>query len=187
MANNPLALKIASVESTHYDLIHHCMGTGLPLLISTGGMTIDELMELCDIIDSYSGNVCLMHCVSMYPTPLSQANMIRISVLADLMEDMLLQPYVGWSSHHVPCPAMELLSVALAYDANQIEFHVKLEVEDVSSPDEASAIPLEYLGEYRDRANWLAPAFGEAYDEDYIPQDRANVLEWRKRWQNKEV
>jgi sialic acid synthase SpsE len=183
MANKPLALKIASVEATHYDLIRVCMDTGLPLMISTGGMTVEELIELCELLDPYSGNVCLMHCVSMYPTPFGQANMTRISQLADLMEDMLLKPIVGWSSHHLERITTKLLRIALAYDANQIEVHVKIDAVDESTPDKTSALNLGALSHLIQIIQWTDPVFGDAYDEDYIPPDRAAVLEWRKRWQ----
>ena len=183
MAFNPLALKIASVESTYTELIKIAGSTGLPLLISTGGMTTEELIDLCEVLDPFSGNVCLMHCVSMYPTPMEQACMSRISFIADLMEDMLLQPYLGWSSHHKAPELLHLLPVALAYDANQIEVHVQLNRYATTSPDLASSIDLEDLSTIKKLSDRLAPVWGEPYDEAYIPPDRPSVLDWRKRWQ----
>jgi sialic acid synthase SpsE len=186
MTFNPLALKIASVESTFTELVHLAGSTGLPLLISTGGMTDAEIIELCEVLDPYSGNVCLMHCVSIYPTPLELACMSRISFIADIMEDMLLQPYLGWSSHHSAPELYDLLPIALAYDANQVEVHVKQGKYATTTPDLASSISIEDLEVMRKQATRLAPVWGDPYEEVYIPPDRPSILEWRKRWQLRE-
>jgi sialic acid synthase SpsE len=184
MQHSPLALKVASVESTRYELVRKCGETGLPLLVSTGGMTDEELVDLCEVLDPFSGNVCLMHCVSVYPTPLEQACMTRISMIADLMEDMLLQPFVGWSNH---CPDFgRLLPVALAYDAKQLEFHVR-PTDSIKTLDEQCAVNIMSLDYIVREADLLMPVFGDPYDEDYIPPDREGILEWRKRWQRGEV
>jgi sialic acid synthase SpsE len=180
LPRKPLALKIASVESTYYELVRECCSTGLPVMISTGGMNEDELLKLCETIDPYSGSVCLMHCVSMYPTPLDLACMSRISLLADIMEDMMIQPYVGWSCH---TPEWEnLLPIALAYDAKQLEFHLKEDILDNKTPDQQCAVDVENLREITVRTLELQPVFGDSYEDDYVPPDRPDVLEWRKRW-----
>jgi sialic acid synthase SpsE len=183
MQHPPLALKIASVESTYKELVKLAGQTGLPLLISTGGMNADELVALCELVDPFSGNVCLMHCVSIYPSLLEQACMARISLLADIMDDMLIQPYVGWSSHHSAATTLKLAPIAMAYDANQIEVHVKLDEQDVATPDKACAMSPERLEEMSLTLGLLSPSLGDPYDDDYEPPDRAPVLVWRRRWQ----
>lgn len=180
LKHKPLALKIASVESTYFDLVRECGGTGLPLMISTGGMTDEELVELCEVIEPYSGNVCLMHCVAMYPTPYDQVCMSRISLLADIMEDMLILPYVGWSCH---TPIWrKLLPIALAYDAKQLEFHLKEDSADNRTEDERCSIDGDDIGFITGDVLELTPVLGDPYEEDYEPPDRPSVLEWRKRW-----
>lgn len=182
LPHNPLALKIASAESTHYDLIRAAGDTNLPLIISTGGMNDDELVSLCEVIEPYSGNVCLMHCVSLYPTPMDKAEMARISLLSDIMEDMVIQPYVGWSTH---CPDYGLLlPIALAYDALQIELHVKTDAKAYDTEDERSAIEVHELTHVMDVIREVLPVFGDCYDDFYEPPDRAAILQYRKRWQH---
>jgi len=74
----PLALKVASVESTHWELIKRCCQENLPLIVSTGGMDEDELGELLGIAGDHPG-LCLMHCVSLYPTPRESINLGRLA------------------------------------------------------------------------------------------------------------
>ena len=88
MPHSPQVLKVASVESTHFELIQMLMATELPLIISTGGLDDDELLQLMDTVQGYEHGLCLMHCVSMYPTLPDQCNMHRISTLADLMDEV---------------------------------------------------------------------------------------------------
>lgn len=179
----PMALKIASVESTYWELMRLCMQTQLPLLISTGGMDDSEVMQLLEHVEEYSGNVCLMHCVSMYPTPVEEARLHRIGVLSEAMDDMLMVPYVGWSSHHVERVTLKLLPIALTLGADQVEVHVRMHTYmEKHTADDESAVPLEYMSALMDKCRLVADAIGDEED-DSDPPDRDAVLHWRERWQ----
>lgn len=184
MQYHPRALKVASVEATYDRLISACVETKLPLIISTGGMDIDELVHLLGMVEERSGEVCLMHCVSMYPTPYEHARMCRISMLADAMEDMLMEPCVGWSSHHYDRITSKLLPVAIAYGAEQIEVHVRPDSDnEPTTADEKSAVPTGWLAMLREKAEFASVAIGDCEDEEAGP-DRVAVLEWRQRWES---
>lgn len=178
----PLALKVASVESTYWDLITACMQTNLPLIVSTGGMTLAEVFDLLDLVEPYDDNVCLMHCVSEYPTPTDHACMTRITMLADAMEDALMTPLVGWSSHH-NTDVWALFITAMSYGATQFEFHTRLSSDMDTTPDAQCALLPTTLGMLSDCYGRLIRALPDTPDEHYVPTDRAAVLDWRKRWQ----
>ena len=77
------ALKIASGDLTHLRLVETAAGSGLPLIISTGLSTIDEVaVALGCATDSGARQVALLHCVSAYPTPAASANLAAITTLA---------------------------------------------------------------------------------------------------------
>lgn len=113
--------KIASGDNTFYPLIEYVAGTGKPLLISTGLLTLDGVRQLQKRIESVwqskniaTGSLALLHCVVSYPTPAEQANLQAISQLKEL------GCVVGYSDHTLGIDAA-VLSVALG--ARIIEKH----------------------------------------------------------------
>ena len=62
-------LKIASGEMVNPFLLRAAAETELPLLVSTGMSTVEEIRWALDFLkENNSGPVTLLHCVSQYPT-----------------------------------------------------------------------------------------------------------------------
>ena len=185
---NPLALKVASVESTYWELIKRCCQENLPLIISTGGMDEDELGELLGIAGDHPG-LCLMHCVSLYPTPKESINLGR---LARLSEDLECDDNItiGWSSHY-PVVAPAAFALAWAWGATQFEVHVRPAGLNHREPleflqmtlDEQCAFAPNHLRIIRG----LLESFSilEGFD-DYAGPDRDFVVQHRARWQHED-
>ena len=77
------ALKIASTDLTNEPLLNAASQTGLPLILSTGASTEDEIRR-CVGARTQQGaldRLVLMHCVSAYPTPLDAVNLRTIATL----------------------------------------------------------------------------------------------------------
>ncbi|MCH7996037.1 MAG: N-acetylneuraminate synthase family protein [Planctomycetes bacterium] len=77
------ALKIASTDLTNEPLLDAAHQTGLPLILSTGASTEDEIRR-CVGARAQQGaldRLILMHCVSAYPTPLDAINLRAIATL----------------------------------------------------------------------------------------------------------
>lgn len=180
MRFDPLALKVASVEATHYELIKVMMETGKPLIISTGGMNDDELEDLLLVVGDHNPGVCLMHCVSMYPTPLGACNMLRITALAEAMEDIYLPAFVGWSCH-TPQAWMQPLVSAITQGASQFEFHLIPEKTEPSNADEWSSLTINEARAFKAMVGSVPEFLGDGLMEQ---GDRGDVMEWRKRWQD---
>ena len=82
-ANCP-GYKIASFELVDTGLIRATAETKKPLVLSTGLATLEEITEAVEIISKYgSGELCLLHCISAYPTPLEATKFQRMQVLRD--------------------------------------------------------------------------------------------------------
>lgn len=78
------AYKIASAEIVDWGLLEYVAATGKPIIISSGMATDDELDEALTVLrTSGATEIVLLHCISAYPTPLSDANLHRIAYLAD--------------------------------------------------------------------------------------------------------
>lgn len=175
----PLALKVASVEATYWDLIKRCCQEDLPLIVSTGGMDEEEISDLIEATEAVQ-DLCLMHCVSIYPTPKEQLNLWRLAALSgDLAIDDRIT--IGWSSHY-PVVDQAAFALAWAWGATQFEVHVRPEKEP-KTPDEQCAFTPHGLKQIRVILESLPVLEGS---DDYIGPDREAVLEWRKRWQKPE-
>lgn len=120
-------LKIASYELLWDDLLAACARTGLPLVLSTGMATLDEVAHAAHVIERAGGReLTLLHCVSGYPAPAAEANLAAIDSLKafDAAFDDL-EIHAGWSDHTVD-PGV-LLRAAHAHATSMVEFHLDLE------------------------------------------------------------
>jgi len=81
------AIKIASPDLTHFNLIKHAAGKNLPLVLSTGMGNLDEIARAVDVVQE-AGNerIVLLHCVSSYPARHEEMNMRCLSELKTRFE-----------------------------------------------------------------------------------------------------
>ena len=115
--------KIASYELLWDELIQACVGTGKPLVLSTGMATLAEIQSAVSIArQAGCKDLTLLHCISGYPTPVSECNLAAIKTLRDKFDCS-----VGWSDHSV---RPEVISRAIhRWKAAVIEFHLDLDGE----------------------------------------------------------
>lgn len=116
-------LKIASYEFLWLDLINACVQTDLPIMISTGLCTEDEIhdfMRYClhDGTPNHINNISLLHCVSNYPTKPEECNLVVIKKLKSYYGWK-----IGWSDH--TCK-FSVICEAVNQGAEIIEMHFDL-------------------------------------------------------------
>ncbi len=113
----PSALKIASPELNHTDLLREVAGYGLPLIISSG------VSQLCDIEYALSltgrERVTLLHCITAYPAPEEEYNLRLIPAL-----HRIFGVPVGLSDHSGDPQLVPGLAAALG--ATVVEKHITL-------------------------------------------------------------
>lgn len=87
--------KVGSGEATNYPLLDYLIETEKEILISTGLITWNELVELKARFEDRNAwdRVTLLHCVSMYPAPIEK---VSLNVVHDLQT---LTSKVGFSDH----------------------------------------------------------------------------------------
>ena len=112
-------VKIASHSSSNISLIDEALKRNLSLIISTGGLSREQILKLGKFLDPYKDKVCLMHCTSSYPCPLNESFVDTITWFKKTFPDFL----VGFSSHEDGYAASISASIL---GANFIERHFTL-------------------------------------------------------------
>jgi N-acetylneuraminate synthase len=114
---NPPCFKVASACLTDDDLLRYIRTTGLPMLLSTGMSSPEQIDHAVDVAGDEA--LVLLHCTSAYPAKVEELNLNVIPWLG--------QRYgvpVGYSGHEVGL-ASTLAAVALG--ACLIERHITLD------------------------------------------------------------
>ena len=125
--------KIGSGDLTAYPVIEQTCKIGKPLILSTGLSTLKEVKDTVEFIrkvnPKYNNKnmLALLQCTSMYPIPISDAN---LNTLASLKEINGCE--VGYSDHTEGSYALE---IAVAKGAKILEFHFTDSREDKSFRD----------------------------------------------------
>lgn len=109
--------KVGSGEATNYPLLDYMIQSNLPILLSTGLVTWEELLEIKSRFESKNAweRVTLLHCVSMYPAPLESISLHILDDLASIAKN------VGYSDHSGN-PSVPLL--VYAKGISTIEVHM---------------------------------------------------------------
>jgi sialic acid synthase SpsE len=133
------ALKIASGDLTFTPLLAYADQTGLPILLSTGGATLDEVKTA--VVEGLeetwlAGNLVLLHCCSAYPAPPEAVNLRAIRTLQDFV------CAVGYSDHSLSADVIPALAVANG--ASVVEKHLCLEGDETSIDAGHSLIPSQF-------------------------------------------
>ena len=149
---NTPAYKIASFELTDLPLIEYIAKKKKPLLISTG---MGNQNEITDAVETARQAGCkeilLFHCISSYPTPTKETNLLTLKALNSQYE-----VEVGLSDHTLNNTAA-IASVALG--AVAIEKHFTLDRKE-KGPDSEFSIEPKELQELKNQTKECWEALG---------------------------
>ncbi len=127
-------IKIGSGSLTYTPLINAAYLTKLPVLISTGMPTIQEIIYILPpsaFLSRPTYDITLLHCVSLYPCPIELANLNCIKTLKEFKVP------VGYSDHTLSVVAIPCAAVTLG--ATVIEKHFTLN-RYAEGPDHAMSL-----------------------------------------------
>jgi len=119
-------IKIASCSAKDWPLLEKVASANLPLIISTGGLSLHEVDNLVSFFTHKGCEFALMHCVSIYPTPNDACNLGSISNFCKRYPGIT----IGWSTHENPD---EITQVGLAYalGGRMFERHIGIETDEI--------------------------------------------------------
>jgi N,N'-diacetyllegionaminate synthase len=115
-------IKVASGDLNFEPIVRGAAATGRAIILSTGNSTVDEIDQAIEWCRSEIGeetmrdHVALLHCVSAYPVPIEQANLLSIPFLRDRYGLV-----TGYSNHVM---GTEAVLAAVAVGARIVEVHV---------------------------------------------------------------
>lgn len=118
-------IKIASASSDDWPLLESVAKTSKPLIISTGGKTVEEIDNVYNFMFHRKVDFALMHCVSEYPT---QPQNLQLNFI-DLMKKRYKVP-IGYSGHESPDNHLPSI-IALSKGAQILERHVGLSSNEI--------------------------------------------------------
>ena len=124
-------IKIPSAKITNDELVVEAAKSQIPIVISTGMSTIEEIDNAVNLIKKYGKIPAIMHCNSSYPTPHKEINLRVINFLCERYSDCI----IGYSGHEKD---LEPTVLAVALGAKIIERHITLSHEMWGTDQKAS-------------------------------------------------
>ena len=130
-------LKIASCSAQDWPLLQKAAASGLPIIFSTGGLTLDQIDNVCSFFEHRRVHFAIMHCVSIYPTPDEHMQLNQI----DLLRNRYPGIHIGWSTHEPPEETV-IVQMAVAKGASMFERHIGVATEKITL-NQYSATPAQ--------------------------------------------
>lgn len=124
--------KIPSGEITNYPYLVRIAQTGMPVIMSTGMASLDEIRETVGVLkENRCGELFLLQCTTEYPAPVEDVNLRAMDTLRNEFGCE-----VGYSDH--TC-GIEIPIAAVARGAVIIEKHLTLD-RNMEGPDHKASI-----------------------------------------------
>jgi N-acetylneuraminate synthase len=117
-------IKIASCSATDWPLLERVAECNLPVVCSTGGLTLKEIDDVVSFFDHRRVRFAIMHCVSIYPTPDERMQLNQVATLRQRYPTVT----IGFSTHERPDDTVPVV-VAVAKGARMLERHVGIPTE----------------------------------------------------------
>ena len=132
-------IKVASGEITNTPALRRFAQLGLPVILSTGMATMDEVGAAVDTLqDAGARDITLLHCTSLYPAPAEALNLRAMTAMAERFK----LP-VGYSDHSLGDHAA---IAAVALGAQVIEKHFTLD-RSLPGPDHKASLEPDELAD----------------------------------------
>ena len=89
------AYKISSGDLKNTPLLAHVARSGKPMIISTGGATIEDVQRAYDVIMPINPQVCILQCTAGYPAENTELDLQVIATYREQFPDAV----IGYSGH----------------------------------------------------------------------------------------
>lgn len=173
--------KIPSGEITNLPYLRRVAEKGVPVILSTGMSTLEEIDTAIDILTGSSRrypsqsslrrrDIVVLHCNTQYPTPFQDVNLLAMKTLHER-----LKVRTGYSDHTV---GIEVPIAAVALGACVVEKHFTLD-RSLPGPDHRASITPDELKEMVRSIRNIELALGSAH-KGVTPSEAPNMAIARK-------
>jgi sialic acid synthase SpsE len=126
-------IKVASASADDKPLLKKIAKANKPIVISTGGLRIDQIDWLVSFFEAEGADFALMHVVAIYPTPDEKLNLNQIENLKERYPHIP----IGFSTHEIQ-DNYQPIQIAYAKGAELFERHVGVETDTIKLNDYSS-------------------------------------------------
>ncbi len=113
------AFKVASADIVNAPLLRQVAEYGKPIILSTGGATLDDIDRAIETILPLNTQLCVLQCTAAYPVDITELNLRVITVLRERYPELV----IGLSDHQ---DGISMSLVAFMLGARVIEKHFTL-------------------------------------------------------------
>ena len=174
-------MKIPSGEITNLPYLRRISRLGIPVILSTGMSTLEEVEEAIQILTGVHplnrfdspltrDDIVVLHCNTQYPTPYHDVNLRAMSELRER-----LGVRVGYSDHTL---GIEVPVAAVALGAEVIEKHFTLS-RDMEGPDHKASLEPDELRRMVESVRHIEEALGDGHKQ-VSDSERPNIPIARK-------
>lgn len=157
------AIKIASYDCGSLPLIQAVADNFSEVIVSTGATYDEEIAAAAAALNERKKSFSLLHCVTIYPTPLNEMNLARMEYLRQFT------PSVGLSDHSlVARDGVKAALAAIHLGASVIERHFTI-LPPEASRDGKVSVTKEHLRQINDFAG-LSKADQAQYLKENVPE-----------------
>ena len=119
-------IKIASSSANDWSLLEKASRTGIPMIVSTGGKTIQDIDKIYNFLIHRKATFSFLHCVSEYPVNINNVQLDFIDKLKRRYPEIV----IGYSGHESP-EDNDIARMAIAKGCKIMERHVGLPTKNV--------------------------------------------------------
>ncbi|RWS24675.1 sialic acid synthase-like protein [Leptotrombidium deliense] len=130
-------IKIGSGDTDNVQLLKHCANKSQPIVYSTGMHSIDTIKRMYNLIAPLNHRLCILHCVSSYPTPIEDIHLNVIQQYCDEFPSSV----IGYSGHEL---GVHISLAAVVMGAKVLERHFTLDKSMKGSDHKCSLEPQEF-------------------------------------------
>ena len=113
------AYKIASGDLRNTLLLRHVASFGKPMIVSTGGATVEDIDRAVDTVTAVNPHLCLLQCTASYPAAVEDLELGVITTFRERYPELV----IGLSDHQ---DGIAMAPVAYMLGARVIEKHFTL-------------------------------------------------------------
>ncbi|MDC3036414.1 N-acetylneuraminate synthase family protein [Candidatus Pelagibacter sp.] len=132
-------IKVASYDCASYQLLRELKKKFKKIIVSTGATYDDEIKYSSKILNKEDIDFSLLHCVTIYPTPINKINLSRIKFLKKFCKN------VGFSDHSLSDERTKNYAslASIYFGAKLIERHIRILDRDSSKDGPVSIKPID--------------------------------------------